>query len=216
MSGRAGQEWIAAIRADAARRELRSPLGQTKMQPRMSEREIALFLSFIRNCDNYVEFGTGGSTVVASKHVTNSIVSIDSSQEWLDRVQRACSSSPVKPNLVYVDIGRTGQWGFPTDGSTRARWPHYHSDVWKLQHSTHADLYLIDGRFRVASFAQTVLHCKPNAIIGIHDFSSRPAYHCLREIAREIATADDISFFIPLSEKEKAESILQLFSADPF
>lgn len=186
-----------------------------QLLPRMSSDEAALFLSFVRNSRIYVEFGTGGSTVVASKYVQSSILSVDSSREWLDQVRIACASHQTRPELVFIDIGPTGEWGFPADASTKSRWPDYHSAVWKMPHSAAADLYFVDGRFRVACFAQIVLHCNPNAIIGIHDFASRPRYHCVREIAREIATAGDISFFRPLPEKKIAEAILQSFHADP-
>jgi hypothetical protein len=186
------------------------------MLPNMSGEEAALFLSFVRNSRDYVEFGTGGSTVVASKHVKNSILSVDSSRDWLDRVSLACDSSQTKPQLMFIDIGPIGHWGFPVDGSTRSRWPDYHSTIWNTPHSADADLYFVDGRFRVACFAQVVLHCKPNAIIGIHDFSSRPAYHRVREIAQEIATAGDMSFFLPLPNKEAAEGVLQDFYQDSF
>ena len=186
------------------------------MLPRMSDEEIALFVSFVRNSRDYVEFGTGGSTAVASKYVKNSILSVDSSQEWLDQVERACASSQTKPTLMYIDIGPTGEWGFPTDPSTKPRWPDYHSAIWRSPSSAEADLYLVDGRFRVACLAQIVLHCKPTAIIGIHDFSSRAAYHRVKEIAQEIATAGDMSFFLPLPRKEEAQAILQSFNSEAF
>ncbi|GIQ73819.1 hypothetical protein BraRD5C2_22570 [Bradyrhizobium sp. RD5-C2] len=185
------------------------------MLPRMSKEEADLFLSFVRNSRDYVEFGTGGSTVIASKHVKNSITSVDSSRGWLDQVDRACTSSRTKPHLTFIDIGPTGEWGFPIDPSTKPRWPDYHSTIWNTPGSANADLYLVDGRFRVACFAQIVLHCNPAAIIGMHDFSSRPAYHCVREIAREIATAGDMSFFVPLANRKAAEAILQSSSAEP-
>lgn len=181
----------------------------------MSAEEAALFLSFVRNSRSYVEFGAGGSTVVTASHVQGSILSVDSSREWLDKVRAACASSPTKPELIFVDIGPTGEWGFPIDNSMKSRWPDYHSAIWKMPHSAAADLYFVDGRFRVACFAQIVLHCNPNAIIGIHDFSSRPKYHCVREIAREIATAGDMSFFRPLPEKKTAEVLLESFQEDP-
>jgi len=183
--------------------------------PRMSTEEAALFLAFVKNSRDYVEFGTGGSTVVASKHVKNSILSLDSSRQWLDQVRAACASSQTMPELIFVDIGPTGDWGFPIDASAKSRWPDYHSTIWEIPDSCAADLYLVDGRFRVACFAQIVLHCNPNAIIGIHDFSSRPNYHCVREIAREIATAGDLSFFRPLPKKETARTILESFRMDP-
>ena len=182
----------------------------------MYAEEAALFTCFVKNAASYVEFGTGGSTVLASRHVRERIVSVDSSQEWLDQVRSACTNSSVAPELLYADIGATGDWGFPTDNQSRHRWPSYHSDVWNIEGSSDADLYLVDGRFRVACFAQVVLHCRPSAIIGIHDFASRPAYHRIREVAREIATAGDLSFFLPLPDKEKAHALLRDFSLEPF
>jgi hypothetical protein len=181
----------------------------------MSDEEAALFLSFARNSRIYVEFGTGGSTILASKHVQGSILSVDSSRNWLDQVRAACATSQTRPELIFIDIGPTGEWGYPADPSTKSRWPDYHSAIWKMPRSATADLYFVDGRFRVACFAQIVLHCNPNAIIGIHDFTSRPRYHCVRDIAREIATAGDMSFFRPLPEKEIAESILRSFYHEP-
>ncbi|BAR63487.1 hypothetical protein ACVIWV_010092 [Bradyrhizobium diazoefficiens] len=185
------------------------------MLPRMSEEETALFLSFVRNSRDYVEFGTGGSTVLASKYVKRSIRSVDSSQEWLKRVGSACAECQTQPELMLVDIGPTGDWGFPTDGATKSRWPDYHSAIWRYEQSADADLYLVDGRFRIACFAQTVLHCKPTAIIGFHDFSSRRPYHCVRKIAQEIATAGDLSFFLPLPRRDAAEAILRSHYTEP-
>jgi hypothetical protein len=182
----------------------------------MSEEETALFLSFVRNSRHYVEFGTGGSTVLASNHVRHSILSVDSSQTWLDKVGAACGTCQTTPELMLANIGPTGDWGFPTDGSTKSCWPDYHSAIWKYEQSSDADLYLVDGRFRVACFAQIVLHCKPTAIIGFHDFSSRPDYHCVREIAQEIATTGDLSFFLPLPRRDAAEAILQSHYTVPF
>jgi hypothetical protein len=45
---------------------------------------------------------------------------------------------------------------------------------------------------------QILLHCDVDALIMIHDFSSRKHYHVAREVAREVATVDEISVFQPL------------------
>jgi hypothetical protein len=188
---------------------------ETTMVPRMTTEETALYVSFVRNSRDYVEFGAGGSTVIASRFVTNSILSIDSAQGWLDQVGIACASSPTIPQLEFIDIGPTGDWGHPIDPSTKSRWPEYHSAIWRFPQSSNADLYLIDGRFRVACFAQIALRCKSTAIIGIHDFGSRAAYHCIREIGHEIATAGDLSFFLSIPKKDTAETLLRSYSVVP-
>jgi hypothetical protein len=71
------------------------------MQPRMSAKEIDLFVAFVKNSKNSVEFGTGGSTFVASHWVKNSIISLDSSRDWLDNVLRECEKNVTIPNRAY-------------------------------------------------------------------------------------------------------------------
>jgi hypothetical protein len=186
------------------------------MNPRMSEKECDLFVSFLRNADSYLEFGAGGSTWIASNHVGKSIISVDSSREWLEKVLGACAESKVKPILLHVDIGKVGDWGFPLDRDSAEKWPSYHEAVWSFRESPDADLIMVDGRFRIACFAQAVLRCRPKSIIGFHDFRSRPHYHCVNDLAREIACAEDISFFQPLDDaRERAKNLVARHRFDP-
>ncbi len=127
----------------------------------------------------------------------------------------ACVGLKTQPHLTCIDIGPTGDWGYPANASASDRWGNYHSEIWKIPQSADADLFFVDGRFRVACFAQVVLHCKNDAIIGIHDFASRPQYHSVREISREIASAGDMSFFLPLENRNLASALLEKFYNDP-
>lgn len=186
------------------------------MVPMMSEKELELFTSFLRKSQKYVEFGTGGSTYLASRSVQKSVISLDSSQEWLEKVRLACADNPVQPTLVFADIGPVGDFGNPTDPSLMPQWLCYHEILWDLPESRKGDLYMVDGRFRNACFAQTILHCPKNAVIGIHDFASRPHYHVAYDIAREIACAEDMSFFVPLDNVEDAaRAIIRKYRFDP-
>jgi hypothetical protein len=166
------------------------------MQPRMSQKETDVFLHFLKCSDSYVEFGAGGSTVAASKYVKKRVISLDSSVEWLDNVRNACAGNSIDPELYHIDLGSIGEWGYPTDHNTKHKWPEYYEFIWTVDGSCDADLYIIDGRFRVASFAQAVLHCRSDSIICFHDFASRPQYRCVYDLAREILAVEDISFFI--------------------
>lgn len=169
------------------------------MQPHMSTAEHALLTSLLRSSRNYLEFGSGGSTYRACQLVGESVTSIDSSQAWLNDVALACEGPdcPIKPTLAHVDIGPIGDWGMPTDMSTKDRWPSYYQDIWEKPSVSDTDLYLVDGRFRVACFMQTLLNCRSDALIMIHDFSGRAHYHIVREVAREVAQAEELSVFMP-------------------
>jgi len=163
----------------------------------MTRDEQVLYLSFLRCAKRYFEFGSGGSTYAAAQTVQGSIISVDSSAAWLQRVKEACGapSARTMPQLLHVDIGEVADWGFPKDEQRRADWPAYHTKVWELPGSTKADYYLVDGRFRVACFLQVVARAERAVPIAIHDFADRPHYHVVFQFADEIARAERMSIF---------------------
>ena len=163
----------------------------------MSDTEKELLRSFLRCGSNYLEFGTGGSTVLACSHVKESVMAVESNPAWLRKVQAHCSDQPtaLKPRLFHADIGPVVELGYPRNDRLRDHWPRYHDGVWPHKGAINADLYLIDGRFRVACFIQVLLRAQSSAIILIHDFANRPQYHVIREFAREIAAAESLSAF---------------------
>jgi hypothetical protein len=167
------------------------------MQPAMSDAERNLLHSFLYCSWSYLEFGTGGSTALACSLVRKSVISVESDPEWLKKVDDYCSSQAtvLKPELIYADIGPVRDLGYPQGDGFRDRWPNYHDRVWLHEGANNADLYLIDGRFRVACFIQTLLHAQSSAIIVIHDFVNRPHYHVVREFSHEIAIAGSLSIF---------------------
>ena len=138
----------------------------------MSDDECRLFESILTCSMRYLEFGCGGSTYVAASLVKKSIISVDSSSEWLEKVRQA---------------SRIGTWSHSTSVGSRGHRAHdrvgsairysssqsvarHYRNVWTRSDSSDADLYMVDGRFRVACFMQILLHCRRNALIMIHDF----------------------------------------------
>lgn len=188
------------------------------MTPRMSEPEQRLFESVLRCAEHYFEFGCGGSTVLAKTLVRQSVTSVDSAQDWLDKVQAACADQPgATLQTVFVDIGETGAWGHPTGTEQQARWPDYHSRPFDLPQSRSADLYMVDGRFRVACCLQVLLHCPPQALILFHDFRSRKKYHPVLDFTREVAVAEDLSLLQPKADRsaEAIAALLEQYRLNP-
>jgi hypothetical protein len=103
------------------------------MLPFMSDAERALLESFLRHSDNYLEFGSGGSTVAAARLVRNHVTAVDSSRDWLTKVEQACIAAecPIRPVLIHADIGPTGAWGMPVNPDIRDRWPSYYEAPWE-------------------------------------------------------------------------------------
>ncbi|MCG2643810.1 MULTISPECIES: hypothetical protein [Bradyrhizobium] len=166
------------------------------MRVAMTDAERLLFTSFANCSQRYLEFGSGGSTWIAASTPKEWLITVDSSQEWLAKVSEETKDSPTQPRTQFVDIGPLGEWGAPTDVSTRDRWPQYHEAVWQIAESIVADFYFVDGRFRIACMMQCFLRCRQDAFIAIHDFQRREYYHIVREFGREIAMTENLSVFV--------------------
>jgi hypothetical protein len=167
------------------------------MRPAMTPPELDLFRNVLASSAHYVEFGCGGSTAYAAFLVSSSIVSVDSSADWIAKVEAFCNTNPIRtrPKLTHVDIGQTGEFGYPSGESNQARWPDYYNNVWAIADAAIVDTYLVDGRFRVACALSVLLNAAPGALLLIHDYANRPAYHLVAEFAHEIVRAENLSVF---------------------
>ena len=174
------------------------------MVPVMSAAELSLFHSVVRHARGYVEFGAGGSTVVAVQIGNGFVLSTDSMQEWIDAVCRECAGAGLAtvPEMILADIGPVGALGFPSDPARREQWRCYHELCWTLPRASQAQFYMVDGRFRVACAMQVLLRAPAGALMAVHDFASREPYHVVRRFAREIASAEDLSVFIVEQERD--------------
>lgn len=171
--------------------------GIKSVQPAMTTAEFSLFQNFLRCSVDYAEFGCGGSTVEACKLAGRSVTSIDSSETWLNKVADSCKAigTRIVPTLMFADVGKTGEWGYPDRRDDIDAWTRYISLFWTHPNYMDADLYLIDGRSRVACFMNTLLHASSKATIIMHDFSDRPDYHVVRDFTQEIATVERLAAF---------------------
>lgn len=181
------------IRRFGLEKQFVEPAVAVTLAPAMSGPEVDLLQSLLRSAENYVEFGGGGSTVLASNCVTGRITCVDSSRDWLSNVEAHCG--PNTPRTFLADIGPLKDWGWPADDTKKADWPNYHEAIWAaMPDVVDADTFLIDGRFRIACFLQVLLRASGNPLVAIHDFQ-RGAYSVVREFAAEICHKDRLYVF---------------------
>ncbi len=160
---------------------------------RMTKPELELFKSALRSCDRYFEFGMGGSTALAAATVRKEVCAVESDQAWIAQVRASLPRNDKLVRLLFADIGPTGKWGFPVEKNERL-YKNYHLKQSKIL-AEGFDLYLIDGRFRVACFALAAKYMPADGILACHDYRSRPHYHVVEKIARPIAEAGDLTLF---------------------
>lgn len=161
------------------------------MQPHMTAAEVTQFELQLAGLASLLEFGCGGSTLVAARQVRR-IVSVDSDPVWLGKVQAEVAHEVVEFTPFHADIGPVGEWGYPVHESRIRDWPRYHTQIWRGL-SGSPDAVLIDGRFRVACLLQSIIHCKPDCIFLFHDFSDRPDYHVVLRHADVLARVDTLA-----------------------
>jgi hypothetical protein len=121
----------------------------------------------------YLEYGAGSSTLFALERA-KSVISVESDKHWMRAVlHRVPERHRAKFTALPVDIGATGRLGLPVFRSPtqrrRAKWETYPLAPWRQGASP--DVILIDGRFRVACAAATLLHARPGSIVIIDDFA---------------------------------------------
>ncbi len=166
----------------------------------MYSEEKELLKKYLSNAQNYLEFGTGGSTLFSLINSSVNITSVDTNLPWISFIKKY---KIIKDNLGnrlhihFIDIGPTKYWGYPVNQEYKEKFPNFSSEIFEKE--SDFDLVLVDGRFRVACTLQTILHSteNKNPIIMIHDYSLRNEYKVVEN-------------FLDLVEKEKTLFIFKL------
>lgn len=162
--------------------------------------ESELFVRHIKKSGYYLEFGMGGSTIVALSNTKAKVYSVESDFEWIRKLKKYWFIRfhlLKRLSIYYANIGNTKEWGYPVDTQHKLSFPDYSSGIFKKIDVSKVDCVLIDGRFRVASVLQTILHCHKNSGLKIlfHDFYNRPRYHEVLKYLSEIEKADTLAVF---------------------
>jgi hypothetical protein len=156
--------------------------------PDMPEEERAYLAEKLNNINCFLEYGSGGSTVLASSSNIPYIYSVDSDKLFLEAVAEKVRCLKNAETLIscWVDIGPTGNYGNPTDYTKAVKWPNYSIEPWrKILAANHSpDLILIDGRFRVASFLASLVFAKPGTLILFDDYVERSNYHVVEKFIK--------------------------------
>ena len=148
----------------------------------MHQPQAQRWFSLLQNSSSYLEWGTGGSTLLASWLALHTgrpkVDSIDSSEAWFASLR---STHPLirdaeaagKLNFHLGDVGETIVWGTPKMWHTRnatVRERQSRSYVESIPASGCCyDLFLVDGRFREACalYALRLMHTE--SMLIVHD-----------------------------------------------
>jgi len=147
------------------------------------------FRKLLTGARSYVEYGSGGSTVLADRtHIPT--VAVEGDRFFARAVARKITDSNLV-KLLVADIGTTVEWGIPlfkapTD-LRRARWLSYvdapYRALRKLERSL-PDLVLVDGRMRRACALEAVRQAQLGSqavTLCFDDYAPRDHYRAVEK-----------------------------------
>lgn len=162
-------------------------------EPHMDPPGVDRFRNEISKATNYVEFGSGGSTVLVDrKHIR--AISVENDRFFARAVSSRLTSGMVR--LIVVNMGLTVEWGFPHFPSERkAR--DYVTAPW-TDKGAFPDFILVDGRYRVACALESARRAhaaEASAVLMFDDYASRPYYHAVENLLGEPEMAGRAAIF---------------------
>lgn len=161
----------------------------------MSPEERDMFEKYLKKAKFYYEFGSGGSTKLATRHGVE-VFGVESDKFWVETLHK--EAGPLC-KVDYVDIGPTKEWGYPVDETNNDKFPDYSEAI--MRYENRFDVILIDGRFRVACTLNAIRHTlkhqssKQKTLIIIHDFWNRPNYHVVLRFLDVVDSAESLGVF---------------------
>jgi hypothetical protein len=171
--------------------------------PNFAPEGLPAFRKALAGARIYLEYGAGGSTVLASRFVQK-LFTVESDARYLRAVERKVhASGPVSENhFLHANIGMTEFWGKPAFTNHSAgrlrRWSRYPQLPWELLEAAGEvpDLILIDGRFRVACMLESLIHLKDqSALIFFDDYFHRKPYAIVERFADIVDRCGPMALF---------------------
>ncbi|KAI8462213.1 MAG: hypothetical protein J3K34DRAFT_448950 [Monoraphidium minutum] len=142
----------------------------------MTRNEVNVLKECMHASNVYLEYGCGGSTLLACEVGIPVINSIDTHPDWVAKMRQKTASCTSNISIHLVDVGPVRAWGYPISLNT-ALAHGYASAVSKMPQVP--DLVLIDGRWRISAFFFTYIAASSDTLIAVHDFKPRPLYHLI-------------------------------------
>ncbi|RVT90221.1 hypothetical protein [Sphingomonas crocodyli] len=156
-------------------------------RPHFDKAALAPFVERLRSAALYLEFGSGGSTVLAASMGIETITV--ESDRWYGRAVQQ-KIGPDAPNtMIFVNLGLTRDWSYPVfkklTPARRARWAQYTEAP--MRHiatlgGRFPDLVLVDGLFRIAcalACAREARRLNRPVTICVDDYNDKSWYRGL-------------------------------------
>ena len=182
--------------------------------PLLDEEAAGWLAERLKSTKLYLEFGSGGSTVLANRLGVPSIT-VESDRYYAAAVRKALPF-PEKARILTPDMGLTGEWGMPVLGKER-KGPRYVHAPFDRLNGQFPDLVFVDGRYRVACVLETARRAAEagqTAAILMDDYEYRPHYHVLEQLLGKAERVGRDALFI-VGGRPISQEVVRPYLSDP-
>jgi hypothetical protein len=163
--------------------------------PHLDEEAARRFAAQLRTSSFYLEYGSGGSTILADRLGVRT-VSVESDRFYAKAVRKSLAPES-SVQLVVADIGPTRDLGRPLFRRPE-HWKRYVRAPFCCFGQDFPDFILIDGRFRVACALEVARRAHLNrstSLLMVDDYDARPHYHILEKYLGSADIVGRAAFF---------------------
>lgn len=183
-------------------------------RPHLDEETADWFERQLRKTQLYLEFGSGGSTVLANNLCVPSI-SVESDRFYARAVRRGLAD-PEIASIRVPRMGITAEWGMPLF-FRRSKGPRYVAAGFEALGDRFPDLVLIDGRYRIACALESARRAHLSGVAAFllfDDYEGRPFYRAVQDYLGEPERIGRAALF-SVGETAISEEAVHRFAADP-
>lgn len=147
-------------------------------EPFMDPEGAARFKVELAKATRYLEFGSGGTTVIADRAGIETI-SVENDRFYARAVASRLAGGRVRQ--IVIDNGLTREWGFPLFPAP------YKAEVYvgaPFGRYPFPDFILVDGRYRVACALESARQAQLRGLVAtlmFDDYLERPHYHAVEQ-----------------------------------
>ncbi|MBC7768462.1 MAG: hypothetical protein H7124_06725 [Phycisphaerales bacterium] len=193
--------------------------------PEFEAQAVPFFLDLLTTAGAYLEFGMGGSTVLAAMNGV-CFVSVDSDRHFMravkDKIKQIGRLDPERQTFIHGDIGPTAAWGIPVlqraTPSRVERWRRYLQAPWAaMMDKPGPYLVLVDGRFRVACALSAAKNLDASQTqILIDDYEGRDHYRVVERHLELRQRCGRMALFTPRADidAKSLDADIEKYSAD--
>ena len=135
--------------------------------------------------DVILEYGSGGSTVMAGEMPGKAVFSVESDKDWAQMMRGWFAANPpaddTEVDIIWSDVGPTKAWGYPAGDQAWQRYARYPLEVWDLPEFRQPDVVLVDGRFRTGCAMAAAFRTRKPVTVFVDDYARRKHYHRIEE-----------------------------------